>query len=101
MPVFQVQQWFALNVIFQLHLVTAAASDPYGSTERKDFSVQTCTKWAFNVIILFSKVIIFQQFVVYEGFGRKGAYRELSLAVILMSENLNFAYMCGYEGLTE
>lgn len=38
MPVFQVLQWIALNVIFQLALVTAAASDPYGSTEMEDFS---------------------------------------------------------------
>lgn len=97
---FRAPQLVALSVVFQLHLVTAAASDPRGSTVGKDFGklgVQT----GLSLLEFASAALIFQQCVVSEGLGGKGSYRRLSFAVMLMSAILNFAYKCGYEGCRE
>lgn len=91
MPKFQILQGFALNVIFQLHLVTAAAYDSCGCTVGKDFSdlnVQpglSVSQFASGKLSSFSSLF-------GEGLGGKRTHRGLTLFVILLSGNLNFAY---------
>lgn len=91
MPKLQVPQGFALNVFFNYILLLLQLGIYVGALWGKIFVSCMC-KLGFQCNSFLQESHHLSEVCCGEGLGGKGTYRGLTLAVILLSGNLNFAY---------